>query len=392
VTAVRIVAVPATFPPKWDLADPIPQGADLVALLREAPTARQPGSRLRRFIRTAAVFSRENIPPREFIIEPFLPTSSLSMVYAARGIGKTWFALSLCVAISHGHDFLRFPVERARRVLFIDGEMALADLQERIRALDLEPSDHLYLLPSENLFREDRPLNINAKDDQEAIEKAIEEMTAEGCRPEVVVFDNLSSLSGGIDENDNSALDALLRWLVSIRHKGLAVVLVHHAGKSGDQRGASRREDLLDTSIKLSRPKPEKGSDEDDDLFTPPDGAYFELEFVKTRGRMPSPSQFMLELVDNPQGFLEWYASHGDTASAADKTLKAIALRKPGTQNHLAELRNLSKGAVSQHCKQLRNKGYLEGGLSLTFDGRKRLVRIWPDLDAQLPEQEDLPI
>ena len=151
-TALRIVAVPANFPSKWDLADPAPHGADLAALLRDAVFPSKPGSRLRRFIRTAAAFSREKIPPREYIVEPFLPTSSLSMIYAMRGVGKTWFALSLGVAISHGNDFLRFPVERPRRVLYIDGEMALADLQERIRALDPEPSDNLYLLPSESLF------------------------------------------------------------------------------------------------------------------------------------------------------------------------------------------------------------------------------------------------
>ena len=217
-------------------------------------------------------------------------------------------------------------------------------------------------------------------------------MTVENCRPEVVIFDNLSSLSGGIDENDNSALDALLRWLVGIRHKGLAVVLVHHAGKSGEQRGASRREDLLDTSIKLSRPKPEKGGEEDEDYMPMPDGAFFDLEFVKTRGRTPSPPKFMLELITNPQGYLEWEASHGDTATAADKTLKVIALRQPGKQTHLAELRSLSGGAVSQHCKQLRTKGYLDRGLTLTSDGRKRLIRIWPSLETELAVQDDFPI
>jgi len=34
--SVRIVPVPAAFPPKWDLADPAPEGADLFALLADA--------------------------------------------------------------------------------------------------------------------------------------------------------------------------------------------------------------------------------------------------------------------------------------------------------------------------------------------------------------------
>ena len=91
-----------------------------------------------------------------------MPTSSLSMIYAARGIGKTWVALSIGVALSHGRQFLMFDVPKPRTVLFIDGEMALADLQSRVRQLDATPSDRLLLLPSERLFREDKPLNINA--------------------------------------------------------------------------------------------------------------------------------------------------------------------------------------------------------------------------------------
>jgi KaiC/GvpD/RAD55 family RecA-like ATPase len=384
---VRIVQVPPSFPPKWDLADLPPPGVDLHALLASA-RAKQP--RLMAHITTAAQFVLRDIPPREQIVDPFLPTSSLSMIYAARGVGKTWFALALCVAISHGDDFLTFDVPRARTVLFIDGEMALADLQSRVRSLDASPSENLLLLPSESLFREDKPLNINAPEDQDAIEKAIEALQAEGRGPEVVVFDNLSSLSGGIDENDNSALDALLQWLIRLRHRGLAIVLVHHAGKSGDQRGASRREDLLDTSIKLEKPKKQK-DDEDDDPLLDNDGAAFKAEFVKTRGKMPNPSVIGMALVDGPSGTLVWETEHGEGATAKDKTLKAIALKNPASQKELMAILGCSKGSVSQHCTALRNAGLLDG-MSLTRAGREHLIGFWPELAQRLAVQDDLPI
>ena len=44
---------------------------------------------------------------------------------------------------------------------------------------------------------------------------------------------------------------------------GKSVLLIHHAGKGGQQRGTSRREDVLDTVISLKRPtdyKEEKGT------------------------------------------------------------------------------------------------------------------------------------
>ena len=39
-----------------------------------------------------------------------------------------------------------------------------------------------------------------------------------------------------------------------MRRRGVSVLIVHHAGKGGERRGTSRREDVLDTSISLRRP------------------------------------------------------------------------------------------------------------------------------------------
>ena len=62
------------------------------------------------------------------------------MVYAATGVGKSMFALSAALAIAGGGEFLGWkPDERANgagwRVLYIDGEMHVADIQERARML-----------------------------------------------------------------------------------------------------------------------------------------------------------------------------------------------------------------------------------------------------------------
>jgi putative DNA primase/helicase len=59
-----------------------------------------------------------------------------------------------------------------------------------------------------------------------------------------------------------------------LRSKGLCILFLHHAGKSGLQRGSSKSEDLLDISIKLSHPKDYKVTD----------GLRLVLEFDKTRG------------------------------------------------------------------------------------------------------------
>ena len=39
------------------------------------------------------------VPPREFLLAPILPERSLSMLYAPRGIGKSWLGLSIGLAV-----------------------------------------------------------------------------------------------------------------------------------------------------------------------------------------------------------------------------------------------------------------------------------------------------
>jgi hypothetical protein len=178
-------------------------------------------------------------------------------------------------------------------VLFIDGEMPLALLRERITQLGAGAEENLDFLPSEILFREGHPLNINDPLSQAAIDELLGDLEAHNRRPELIIFDNLSSLGGGIDENDNSALEAQLRWFLTLRHRGFTVVFIHHAGKSNDQRGASRREDLLDISIKLEAPKPEDNVDWR--------GAAFIMTFTKIRGERPEFDRLIMTLRPHPE-------------------------------------------------------------------------------------------
>ena len=66
----------------------------------------------------------------------------------------------------------------------------------------------------------------------------------------------------------------VLDWLLELRRCGMSVLVGHHAGKGGKQRGTSRREDVLDSVMVLRRP-----SD-----YEPQEGARFEIHFEKSRG------------------------------------------------------------------------------------------------------------
>ena len=73
------------------------------------------------------------VPPREMLLDPILPERSLAMLYAPRGIGKSWLGLTIGLAVASGSSVLHWTAPRPRRILFVDGEMLLVDLQTRLR-------------------------------------------------------------------------------------------------------------------------------------------------------------------------------------------------------------------------------------------------------------------
>ena len=71
-----------------------------------------------------ADFITKEYPPRDMLLAPVMAVQSLNMVFAQRGIGKTYFSLSVAYAVaSGGAVFGRWFAPSPARVLYIDGEM-----------------------------------------------------------------------------------------------------------------------------------------------------------------------------------------------------------------------------------------------------------------------------
>lgn len=83
------------------------------------------------------------IEPPEIFLDPFVTKSSLGMIYAPRGIGKTFFALSIALAIASGTQFLKFKSPKPRKIIYLDGEMSLVSMRERLERIynsqDIKP-------------------------------------------------------------------------------------------------------------------------------------------------------------------------------------------------------------------------------------------------------------
>jgi hypothetical protein len=211
-----------------------------------------------------------SLPPRETILAPWLPTKGTAMVYGPRGIGKTHFTLGCAFAIATGGTFLRFKADAPHRVLLLDGEMPAVVLQERLaliaQAARLELPDPSYfrLLPAD---LQERGLNLSDADDQKEIDAILGDA-------EVIFIDNISTLSNAGRENEAESWLPMQEWALAQKRAGRSVVFIHHAGKGGQQRGTSRREDVLDTVIALRKPG-DHGADQ---------GARFQIHFEKNRG------------------------------------------------------------------------------------------------------------
>ncbi len=267
---------------------------------------------------TVREFLALEIPPLEHVVKPLLRDKGLSMIYASRSIGKTWVALSAALAAASGSSVFGprsglggWTAPTPRSVLAVDGEMQAVSLQERITKLIVgcayDPEDRLRILAADHSERGLPPINLPAG--QDFIEGIL------GDR-DLLLLDNVSSLTSGLKENDKDSWEPVNEWLTRLRRRGCTVVLVHHAGRSGNSRGTSGREDFLDTVVSLKRPE----------IYSPEEGARMVVRFEKSRG-FAGPEAEPLELTLR----VEDDAARWTVRSAAETVdAEIIEMRKNG--------------------------------------------------------------
>ncbi len=231
-------------------------------------------------------FLSRQFPPKEMVLAPWLPEKGIVMAFGPRGIGKTHFVLGVTYAAATGGQYLHWRAPQPRKVLILDGEMPAVVLQERLAAIvaksELAPptSDHVRILASD--LTEFGLPDISTEKGQAAIEPHIGDA-------ELIVVDNLSTLARSGKENEADSWSMMQHWALKLRREGRSVLFVHHAGKGGEQRGTSKREDIMDTVVKLSRPPD----------YKPAEGARFIVEFTKSRGFSgPEAEPFEAQLRD----------------------------------------------------------------------------------------------
>lgn len=287
-----------------------------------------------------------DLPKRDNLMTPWLDSSSLNMIYAPRGVGKTHVAIGIAYAIATGGQFLGWKVPISKKVLYIDGEMSASAIQDRFRKK----------LAHESLLHERlQNLSIITPDLQERLmpdlatlrgQLVIEKYTD---LADVIIVDNLSCLvRSSADENSAESWNTVLEWSLKMKRERRAVIFIHHSGKSGQQRGTSRKEDSLDVVINLKRPE----------NYCASMGAKFEVHYEKNRewaGEGAKP--FVAQLTQHDSGLHIWeITSLG--ASTRDKVIEAF---KGGATNYsdIAREIGVDRSTVSRYAQEGRHSGQL---------------------------------
>jgi putative DNA primase/helicase len=290
---------------------------------------------------TAAELLAMDIKPRELLLPPWLPRKGVTMIFAGRGIGKTYLAISIACAVAAGVSLLRWVAEKPRRVLYVDGEMPLVSLQERLAGTlsgmecDVLESGQLAFLP-QDFYRDGLPDLTSPKG------QALIKQYAKGY--DLVVFDNLSSLVR-LAENEADAWQPMQDLVLWLRRQGISTLIVHHAGKGGGQRGTSRREDVMDSVIELKRPA----------NYDTAQGARFEVHLTKTRGFTGADAApFVATMTTGEKGEIRW--AHEDV-EADDRTLAKEMFAGGAKAAEVAKDLGVSRATAFRWHKEWKENG-----------------------------------
>lgn len=285
-------------------------------------------------------FLNLELPPRECLLSPWLTRQGLAMVYAPRGLGKTYLALGIAYACATGGTFLSWKAEKPCNVVYIDGEMPAATMQERLLAMveaddrdDIDAAiDGLQIVSQEK--QEPSMPDLSSVEGQALFNRVTDPA-------DLIIVDNISTLCRAGAENKADDWNIVSEWALRMRRYGKTVLFVHHAGKGGQQRGTSKREDILDVVIALRKP-----------LDDSAEGASFELHFEKARHLFGNDTKpFVATLVG---GLWSMELLEENTYR------RVVDLANEGMSvTEIAKEIDRAKSNVSRHMKKARDSGDL---------------------------------
>lgn len=287
-------------------------------------------------------FKRLKLPKRNMLLFPWLPEGSINMIFADRGIGKTFFCLSCALALVNGEAFLCYKADQAVPVLYLDGEMQGTAMKERLDMLshgkETKAPLHLYTPDCQD---NDYTPDLGTAKGREEINELIDL-----ADPRVIFIDNISTFDRTGNENEAESWAPIQEWAVQHRKKGRSIVFVHHANKEGKQRGSHKKEDVMDAVIKLKRPE---------DYIQGEGATKVLVQYTKARHLSGEQAQDIEATLYSEDGFLKWKWEQGDILYH-----KAIEMLKASMPiRDIAEELFIGKSTVHRWKTRAQSEGLL---------------------------------
>lgn len=291
---------------------------------------------------TAEAFLALNFPPQEYLMKPWLTTGSLGMLHANRGTLKTRLALSVARAVAMRSPLMAWTVEKAGKVLYVDGELPGALLQQYLEQLGpLDPNLKILSREQFHLQKELMP-DLGTEDGRRALDQVIDAIDAD-----VIILDSLSTLIRSGIENEAESWGPVQDWMLQHRWCGRTIMLVHHEGRSGKPRGSSKREDVLDFMIGL---KPVRAKDSDP---VSEDETRVELTFTKARAFFGYDAEPRIIAMSTKNGTVQW---RHETSAQHSREQIATLHRKGWKQADIAKELDVTPSWVSQVVRELKRE------------------------------------
>jgi archaellum biogenesis ATPase FlaH len=188
--------------------------------------------------RSSIAFVEEARQEIEWLIPDVLPAGAVVLLSGREGTMKSWLALSMAHAVASGAPWLGRATKQGA-VLYLDGEMPPAVLQERLRGIGTAKDLYVWSWTDPEF-----PCHLSGNP---SLDKAAH-------HHQLIVVDTLRRQMKGLKENSSDDMATITNALKELTRHGATVLVLHHAPKGIEKQGYRGSTELgagVDVAISL---------------------------------------------------------------------------------------------------------------------------------------------
>jgi hypothetical protein len=189
----------------------------------------------------------------DWALRELIRSNSRVLIYAAKGIGKTWFGMILSLLMLAGRTFAPFNEQGGvpQKVLIIDGENPVHELKTRLSKLAKglgipQAARDNILIESAHIL--EKSIHLSDENTRTDLLDTIKWAN-------VIVMDNLNALWEESLQSTPEACAELNGFINQLSIQGKTVLVVHHASRKGEPFGSSTKLFSMDLVIELEKIK-----------------------------------------------------------------------------------------------------------------------------------------